>query len=365
VSDVGLFFAILGIFYLLEGLWWAPREAVSFSRGLFGAFTSATPILLRRDSRSGSILPRHLVARGERFLCCGWPVLVSPRGFGSLQDDPAPRQIRYEDTGALSASGRRLLYGGRTFARTASAGAARELLRWLRDLSGEEPHRRAEKIVQVIDRKLDRATARRRVRGMRWIGRRSGWLPLALFANLFVVAPGLLSFFGGWTWPVGASLHLMLSAIAALVFSRTDKILYPDRRDDRFSQVLTILLFPPAALRYADLLSRDLLGDLHPLAVAAALDRKTLTELARNAVVDSRRRFPNETEDAAWFRRTCEERVLLALKRYGLDPRALEEAPQPEAGAAAYCPRCHAQYRSGIEDCVDCEGMALMAHRAG
>ena len=40
--------------------------------------------------------------------------------------------------------------------------------------------------------------------------------------------------------------------------------------------------------------------------------------------------MPKETEEAAWFRRTCEERVLLALKRYGLDPRALEEAPPGE-----------------------------------
>jgi len=364
VSDVWLLFAILGVFYLVEGLWWAPREAVSFSRALSGAFTSATPILFRRDSRSGAIPPRHLVARGERFLCCGWSVIISPRGIGSLQDDLAP-WLRYEETGALSASGCRLLYGGKTFARVASAGAARELLRWLRELSRDEPHRRSEKIVDAIDRMLDHSTARRRVRGMRWLVRGSRWLPLVLFANLFVLAPGLLAFFGGWIWSVPASLHAVLSAIAVVFFFRTDKILYRDRRDDRFSHVLTILLYPPAAVRYAELLSRDLLAGLHPLAVAAALDRKTLTELAREAVVDSRRRVPKETEDAAWFRRTCEERVLLALKRYGLDPRALEEAPQPEGGAVAYCPRCHAQYRSGIDDCVDCEGMALVEHRAG
>jgi hypothetical protein len=126
-----------------------------------------------------------------------------------------------------------------------------------------------------------------------------------------------------------------------------------------------MVLFPPAATRYAEILSRDLLTDLHPLAAAAATDRRALERLARQAVLESRRRMPDETQGAVWFRRTCEERMLLAFERYGVDPGALEEAPEPEAGAAAYCPLCHAQYRSGIDDCVDCDGMRLVAHSAG
>jgi hypothetical protein len=365
VSDVSLFFIVLALLYFVEGLWWVPREAVSISRGLFGAFTTATPFLFRRDSRSGAIVPSHVVAHGERFLSCGWPLFVSPQGIGSRPDDLGPLQIRHEDTKALSVSGPRLLHRGTTFVRTVSPGAARQLLRWLRELSADEPHRRAGKIVEAIDKTLDHRTGRRRVRRMRALARRSRWISPALLANLFVFAPGAIAIVGGWIWPVPAALHVVLSTAAAVAFHRIDRILHPGRRDERFSQILTMVLFPPAAARYAEMLSRDLLGDLHPLAAAAALDRKTLEPLARQAVFDSRRRVPEETEPEAWFRKTCEERMLLALERYGIDPGAIEEAPQPEAGAVAYCPRCHAQYRARVDDCVDCEGMSLVAHRAG
>jgi hypothetical protein len=365
VSDVSLFLVVLWLLYFLEGLWWVPREAVSFSRSLLGASASATPILLRRDSQSGAVFPSHVVANGERFLSCGWPFVVSPNGIGSRLDDFGTQQIRFEETNALSVSGTRLLHRGRTFVRTVSPEAARRLLRWLRELSVDKPPRRAEKIVEAIDKALDHRTARRRVRKMRLLVRRSRWLPVALFINLGIFAPGAIIIFGAGIWPVPAAVHVVLSAVAVVVFYRTDRILYPGHREVRFSQVLTMILFAPAAARYAEMLSRDLLNDLHPMAVAAVIDRETLPQLARQAVCDSRRLLPEETEPAAWFRRRCEERMLLAFERYGIDPEALEEAPQREAGAAAYCPRCHAQYRSGIDDCVDCEGMTLVVHSAG
>lgn len=354
MSDVLSLFIILCLLYLAEGLWWAPLDAVVLSRGFWGRFRAAAPLPLRRDARAGGVPPRHLVATASRFVCRAWPIALAPGGVAASGET-----LSFEEARSLAAVGPRLLREDRAFARAASAREARALLNLVRRIDACDRRDRA--IADAIDAALDDREARRRARRLRWALRRFRWLPGALFANLFVLGPVLFATLGVATWPIPAALHAALAASAAVAFVRVDRKLYPDR-GDRFTTVVTMLLFPPAAARYAELLSRDLMAGLHPLAVAAALDRDLLDELARRTLRESRRGASesHENDAEAWYRRAFEARVSSALERYGLDPRALDEPPPPEAGAVAYCPRCLAQYRSQARDCADCEGIALV-----
>ncbi len=378
--DAWPLFAVMGLFYILEGLWWTPSEAVCFSRGLWGQFTCSTPLLVRRDAHHGFILPRHLIANGDRFLTCAWTLSISPDGMGLREwspakglsgRDPSPlRFIPFEGVEALAMVGSRLLHKGKTIANTTSPTAANELLRLLRELENSDSEHRGRRIIETIDRALDHDDARRRMRKMRWILRRVKLVPLLLIANLFVLAPTFVTLFGLSIWPLPVALHSALSILAVVIFRRAATMLPPRRQEDRFAIVLMLLFFPPSTARYAELLSRDLLSGLHPLAVAAAvLDREAFKNLARDELVE----LQNDKVDndvivsqsysvENWFRRTFEKRMLKALERYGLSLEELHQPPCPEAGAVTYCPRCHAQYRSGFQECIDCDGIDLIPH---
>ena len=127
---------------------------------------------------------------------------------------------------------------------------------------------------------------------------------------------------------------------------------------------------PISSLRAADLLGRELLADLEPLAVAAALlpaDR--FGELARHALLDLEERAAAAgaggspaAEDEAWLAAALRRALLGLLERRGLSAEALLAPPVPEDDRVLlWCPRCHAQYLQGV-DCPGpgCRGRKLL-----
>ena len=368
-------FAVLGLFYLLEGLWWAPTHAVCFSRGLWGRFTTTTPLVPRRDTLRGFVFPRHLVANSDRFLCCAWPIAISPDGITprdiTLQSDPEASSrpfIPYDRIDSLSASQSGLAYNGKVFAHTSSSAGAENLLRLCRELAASEKHLRAKKIAESIDDALDQQEVRRCIRRLRWLLRRRKWVPVALLGNLFFLAPTSVALFGYSGWYVPITLHIGLAAVAVVTFLRTSAKLRV-AGDNRFATASMLLLFPPSTARYEELLSRDLLS-FHPIATAiVTLDRDSVRHLARR---DLMRHGTNELGGAgrenlsykidAWYRDAFEARLVEVLDEYGLHSKEILRPPAPEPGALTYCPRCHAQYRSGFEECADCDGVALVPH---
>jgi hypothetical protein len=239
-----------------------------------------------------------------------------------------------------------------------------------RALAASDKRLRAKKIIDWMDAALDHRDARRRMRRLHWLLRRLKWVPVALFANLFLIAPASVALLGYSVWYVPITLHVGLSAVAVITFLRASTKLRLARQDDRFATASMLLLFPPSTARYAELLSRDLLWSLHPIATAlATLDRDSVRHLARQELMGwntgrlegGERESPCQTVEE-WYRETFEARLLTALEGCGLHRQEILQPPSPEPGALTYCPRCHAQYRGGFEKCVDCDGLALLPH---
>jgi hypothetical protein len=130
-----------------------------------------------------------------------------------------------------------------------------------------------------------------------------------------------------------------------------------------------ILLYPPAAIRASDALSRPLLESCHPLAAAAVLcDAPHFETFARRTLLDLRhpaRPLATENQPAlAAIEESARAETLaaaeLVVRKAGLDPEKIIRPPEPsDSTCRAFCPRCHALFTSADSSCSDCGGMPL------
>jgi hypothetical protein len=170
--------------------------------------------------------------------------------------------------------------------------------------------------------------------------RRLRVLAVAAFISLFVIAP-LLSWRFGFA-QIGLLLiaaFLIVNVVIALVFFRAHKRVRPKDRLHRWAHTLVMVIATPTAIRSVDHVSRDLLREFDPLAVAAKLageDHPLVRKLLRELAHPAGGAEPGPRYDEA--------------RKAGLEH--VDEAPE---GASRWCPRCLARYEEGRDTCVDCE----------
>jgi hypothetical protein len=157
---------------------------------------------------------------------------------------------------------------------------------------------------------------------------------------------------------------------ASILFRRAHKQLYPRAEDDRFTHFLLVLLSPVSAMRACDVLSRGLLENFHPLAVAKVFcGKEQFRTFARATLKEIRYpgrplwpfTDPGAAETEQEWRLRVEGEVQKLLKQADIVPDELIQAPAAaDENCRAYCPRCHAQFRTGTGVCDDCGGLPLI-----
>ncbi len=290
MSETWTLFALLALFYFTEGIWWTPRLAACVFATLAGRRGIRAPLALSESAASGVLLPPTLVCTGRRFIATSWPASLSPDGVSSRpfsfidpfeESDAAERFLPYAEAAALDRRGAHLVLGGQVFARADSARDAARLHALILDLASLPEAERAGRIREVLDRSLDVREARRRIRKLTWLLRRSSSLPSLYLAALGVFAPLYTAFYGiERAWPFILLMHLVLAAVGLYVFLRVSRVLPTMPADERLYHAVMILMFPPATPRYPEHISRGLVSDLHPLAVAAAVKSGTVPRSA-------------------------------------------------------------------------------------
>jgi hypothetical protein len=193
-----------------------------------------------------------------------------------------------------------------------------------------------------------------------------------LFLYLFIAAPTVIWMVGlSRSWIVLVLGLVFLTGAISIRFHKLHSYFFPNATDERFTQVLILFLSPVTAIRALDLLSRHLLEQFHPLAVAKvlcaepefrALARELLREIRHPALPVC----PNQQPEAV--RAEMETRALLLagmedlLKKAGVLPAELLQPPVPlDQTCVAYCPRCLTQFTSATGRCNDCGDMPLIA----
>jgi hypothetical protein len=120
----------------------------------------------------------------------------------------------------------------------------------------------------------------------------------------------------------------------------------------RFWKALAVAFLPQQAMRAADLLCRAQACTAHPLAARELLEDQVWRKLAA--------RFWNNLQHGRAKSAALQTRALEAFFRHqGLALTELEEVPVRNAGSAAYCPHCYAQFVDANVECRDCGDLAL------
>jgi hypothetical protein len=294
--------------------------------------------------------------------------VVSPGG----RPPQTGRFVRWEEIQSISVRRKSIRINDALFVRAQSTIHARWLADALQQLVRLPAAERPAAIVRFIQSAFEAAQVKQRLTDLGARLRPVRWTANVLFVGLFLIGPAVVLRFGiVLTWIHLLAGTLALTGTLAVLFHRAHRALHPRAEDERFAQGLMILLFPPAAIRAGDMLSRPLLECFHPLTLASILcPAQEFQRLARRWLLDLQHpALPVDTaQDIAITRTesTSRQAALTAamglLRAAGLDPAQLTRPPAPaDESCRAYCPRCQAQFTKLDACCADCGGMPVRA----
>ena len=383
MSDVQLLFLVLAALYVGECACWLRRGSVGFVTWFGGRWRAVHPDALAGNPRGGFILVPPLPPLGTLLIANQLPLSLSPDGvlaFVTTNVSPGERPPqsggfrRWENLGDVRVRGKKLLINRQLFLVAATPGLARHLSGELQRVAKLSPAAREIAITQMLSGPLDGRAIAARQREYQSRSRAMRGLSNTLFLYLLVITPGLIWHFGfARTW-LGLLLGLLGLTIAiAVFFNRAHAALYPAAVDERFTHTLTIALAPSSALRAHDALSRPLLENFHPLAVAKQLlSDAAFRPFARRILLDLRHparpyvtsNQPDVVATEAYARQALRAAMEEFLTQHGFAPDELGRAPAPtDDSCRSFCPRCDAQFTTPTGVCVDCGGLALMEFR--
>lgn len=176
---------------------------------------------------------------------------------------------------------------------------------------------------------------------------------------LGVITPAAIVFLGpGVSWLPLVAIGTLYHVVTLTLFWRGHRQLQPEDCVQRWLDTFTMLLFPPAAVRAGERLTRPSLEDFHDLAVSWALGDEEATR--RQAAAAFRQwRYPLPAErDRSSNPPAC---LLAVLAAVDLVPDTILKPPVQEEGSClCYCPRCHGQYTVMSSECPDCPGVVVV-----
>lgn len=379
MTDTQAFFLTLAVLYLIECIRHGHRDTVAFIRWITGPAHMLDGGRFYGNDRFGFYLASPIPAAGRLIVCQQWPISFSTIGIYSYVAqafNPGERHmqpavfLRYEDIRQAKASSNDVLIDGRVFVRVESPALARHLAKWIVHLRDTTQDQRAAEIRVMLNSALDVETAGQRLDAYREQAGLFSWPCGLLFLLLFAAAPAMSWRYGleqCWLPLLGGIVILVAIIVSGWVAAH--RKLYPEDSETRGSRAVIMSLYPLAAIRANDDLSRDLVATSHPLAAARALCSQAEFELfARATLLDIEHPIlppcpssePNHIATEEYFRNELAAAVHRALPRMGVDRDALTRPPTAEDEfSRSYCPRCRIQYMAESGQCGACGGQAL------
>lgn len=353
---------ILAAIYLLDCFRWVSRSArlfrkwplmgariehpievaAQFSRALAFGFPLPVERLLSAEGSCLRPLDRGLwVAGGE---ISGWARPGRDARVVPWSDLPKVEVKGLELTGP----GVRHVFGSRR-----AALAARRQLSVLARGDGRSP--RADLVEEALGAAFDVPALDERL--ARW-SRVRPWVALAttllLFTMVATLGAMLVPQLAWWRFLPGVALAWVACAVTVVFGVR--RALEPEVRPS-VGQWMMLIVSPLSLVRGADLVEGELLADLEPLAVAAALLPRGEAE---RVVAQGLRalEFPLTYDDGPHGDDTSLRAGVAGLVRRVAQARGLSLAVVAPAGR--HCPRCLTEYRPGHEVCGSCPGVAVV-----
>ena len=369
MSDGWAFFLVLAALYALECIAAVPRHAVWFT-GRRGGFRAAGANSAFGSKRFALMLAGPGLPVGPSFVVPLAPISLGQDGvlaFAAHAWLPGPRPessgrfLPFDAPLGVRAREDALEAGGGEFVGLGSARAAARWAEWMRKLESARWEARPSLVGRIVDEHVSDSEARRRLdvfgRATAVLGFAGG--VLALF--LLIAIPGVVAWRGlaaSWVGLLAALLTIHMTVVALAWRARAR--LLRDGVETPAARLIPIALSPVSASRAVDTLGRELVADLHPLAVAKVVCAEEEFEtLAGGVLRDLKHPVrplpdlpPVATETEAVFRKTLAEKLeRLAGPRRRIDRQA---AAGTRGEAEARCPRCGERYATGVAVCADC-----------
>lgn len=369
-------YALFAALYLLDCVVWVPRGTI----GLL-------PTLRGRRVRP-AYRPNPTWSVGAVF-GSPWPPLTPPLIAELLPFVLTPAAVRLHAGGSVEIPWDALVaeaHGPRVEVRGPSAEAALSvslatrrgaltLAESLTRIAATPAQGRAREIERLLAARFDDDDAATRWRDLQKSTRAlrvaGSLLWLTLFVGLALVS---LVQTASFLIALGAVV-LVLWVTTSVTFVRTlrRQTWLPREAWPDLSKRVTAILSPLSAMRGTDLLARELLADVDPVAAAAGLaPPEALVALARVRLAALHFSTPEaKASDPAWWRDREREQIEALLRRRKQDPLTLLLPPPPEGPSMkVYCPICLTQYEGGNADEADrhctgeeCQGILLRSLR--
>ena len=371
MTEVQALFLILGAIYLLQCVVWLPRDHVAFRRGLRGRWKPVQAGISLEALKLKGVPVNPLPPLPGVVACQPQIIFLSPLGIAALPPNAETLQqhlafVGFADIASVRTQERLLVINEGPFAAFRSTAAARDAASLVGKLANSSPGKRQPAITAEVRARFDSKAIADRLAQSTQATSMLRFSCNLLFLLLFVLAPLII-----WqrtlaaSWPYLLAVLLCYLAVITWEFARAHKSLYPERRDQRFADALSVALSPAGALRSCDPLLKDLLLDFHPVAVARqlcapaefeALASRTLRELAYPRSGD----LESQAEQTRLWWQGAELAALRSfLVKSGIDPAQWLGAPEREPECRSFCPRCWSQFVIQEGTCTECGDITL------
>lgn len=372
MSDWAVLGGVAALLYLVECLSWTPRATWSLFRGARAQWTAARGADLPGNDRGGLVLGHPLIVSGAVVQSSEWPISLSPEGIvaapASSQGDE-PTYWPFDDIETVQTSLDDVVINRSDAIPAGSEVSAAWLAELIRGLVDAGKAKRENILSVGLAGTLDPEAIKAewtRFQETTHLLRVSSWMP---FIWLFILAPLVLVLFGPLaSWPYLLAGLFLSSLTVTWFFFRAHRALYERARYDRWVQAVSMTLFPIAAIRAVDRLSKGLLSRFHPVAVVSVFcPEGTAQEVARREWFDVSRPADASTSSPAdtclsWHRAALTRHIEALSQRMGYD---LREAPsKDDESMVHYCPRCHRQFGQAATACRDCDVALSLFPRA-
>jgi hypothetical protein len=372
MTEVQALFLILAAIYLLQCVVWLPRDCVVFRRGLRGRWNLADDGISLEALKLKGVVVNPLPPLPEVIACEPERISLSPSGIATLPVSAGalPQHLAFlsfDEITSVSTQEKMLMVNDAAFAVFQSAAAARDAAGAIGKLAKMSAGKREKVLTAGIRAKFDSQAITDRLDQGRQATSLLRFSCNLLFVLLFALAPLIV-----WrrtlaaSWPYLLAVLVCYMAVITWEFVRAHKALYPDAKDQRFTDALSVALSPAGALRATDPLLKDLLREFHPVAVARLLCRpatfeafasQTLRELAFP-------RRPDTESEVEQTRLWWQHAQLAALKSFllksGIDPAQWLAAPVRDPECRSFCQRCWSQFVQCEGICPECGDLALL-----
>jgi hypothetical protein len=373
ITDGQTLLFILVLLYLTECLMWVKKQSVAFIATWGRGWRLATPKSWLGNANGALLFLSPLPPPGQVCLSHLLPVSISPTGVCNFNSQALPSGSRpatqtgefvpFSSIKKAGSDGAYLVINGEKFAKCATPKQAKALASVIKSAAEAKGARRESIVRTWMAKQFDAREAEKLWRkAQEEIGSVQGVCTI-LFLFLFVATPVLVTIFGlqSLLIPCGAVM-VALAVLIGVMFFHAHRKFYPYETQERFENLLKMILCPPVSMRAADILTRNLLSEYSPIVVAQVLAGSREHQFVRAFVLDLKHPLKHEVTDAKavetieWATAEQLKACLAHVEASLLDP------VEREGESMAYCPRCGIQFVVSEGECPDCPGVELVSY---